>query len=95
MLSEQCSDISWPDLSSLRVLQLSITEGTNKFALGTLLPSLTLESLTLDGTLCPDDDEGPASCEYHVSIGHYIRTAATLKELSLAITDLTYIGHSK
>ena len=48
-LSEQCSDISWPDLSSLRVLKLAICKRTKKLALNTLLPLLTLESLTLDG----------------------------------------------
>ena len=62
-LSVQCSDMSWPDLSSLRVLQLSITGRTKKLALDTLLPSLTLESLTLDGSCFLY--EGPPSCEYH------------------------------
>ena len=75
-LSIQCSDIPWPDLSSLRVLKLAISEGAKKLALDTLLPSLTLESLTLDSF-----DIEPS--EYHMPIGHYIRTAATLKELSL------------
>ena len=90
-LSVQCSDIPWPDLSSLRVLMLAIREKTKKLALDTLLPSLTLESLTLDGTICYGS-EGPPSCEYHVPIGQYIRTAATLKELSLKHINLNEEG---
>ena len=87
-LSVQCSDIPWSDLSSLRVLQLAISEG---LALNALLPLLTLESLTLDGRFCPRN-EGPPSCEYHVPIGHYIRTAVTLKELSLIHINLNEEG---
>ena len=86
-LPKQCSDISWPDLSSLRVLQLSITHETNRLALDTLLPSLTLESLTLDGRNCPSP-----SCEYHVPIRHYIRAAAILKELLLKSINLNKEG---
>ena len=84
-LSVQCSDIPWPDLSSLRVLDLDIT---NKLALETLflLPSLTLESLHLDASVCFSGDSPPSSppCEYLVPIGRHIRTAATLKELKLS-----------
>ena len=91
-LTVPCSEVPWPDLSSLRVLKLHITEGTpNKLALDTLLPSLThLESLTLAPILNPS--EGPPSSEYYVPIGSYIRTATTLKELSLNWVDLNVEG---
>ena len=81
-LTVPCSEVPWPDLSSLRVLKLVITEKTpNKLALDTLLPSLThLESLTLEVF---NPSERPPSSEYYEPIGSYIRTATTLKELSL------------
>ena len=98
-LSEQSSDIKWPDLSSLRVLKLSIT---NKLAFETLflLPSLTLESLTVDASLCFADDsppsqpscDSPPSCEYYVPIARHIRTATILKELSLNVINLNEEG---
>ena len=87
-LTVPCSEVPWPELSSLRVLKLVMTEETpNKLALVTLLPSLThLESLTLAGDCYPS--EGPPSSEYHEPIESYIRTATTLKELSLIWINL-------
>ena len=85
-----CSEVLWPDLSSLRILKLVITKETpNKLALDTLLTSLThLESLTLAG----DNFKGPPSSEYHEPIGSYIRKATTLKELLLGYMGLNEEG---
>ena len=87
-----CSDIPWPDLSSLRVLTLAITDNApQKLALDTLLPPLTLESLSLDGHACDDEDDYPSSCEFHVPIENYIRTT-TLKHLTLRMIPVSEEG---
>ena len=77
-LSVPCSDFTWPDLSSLRILTLSI-QMTEELSLHTLLPHLKLESFSMTGInhyykLRSND------CE---TVGSYIRTSTTLKELSL------------
>ena len=48
-LPAECSSITWPDLSGLRVLHLAIS-GERNWRLDTLLPHLSLESLTFDST---------------------------------------------
>ena len=48
-LPAECSSITWPDLSGLRVLHLAIS-GERNLRLDTLLPHLSLESLTFDLT---------------------------------------------
>ena len=48
-LPAECSSITWPDLSGLRVLHLAIS-GERNWRLDTLLPHLSLESLTIDST---------------------------------------------
>ena len=45
-LPAECSSITWPDLSGLRVLHLAIS-GERNWRLDTLLPHLSLESLTI------------------------------------------------
>ena len=95
-LTVPCSEVPWPDLSSLRVLKLVITKKTpNKLALDTLLLFLThLESLTLAGEYfnpCERQSSSHSS-EYYVPIGSYIRTATTLKELSLKWINLNEEG---
>ena len=49
-LPAECSSITWPDLSGLRVLHLAIS-GERNWRLDTLLPHLSLESLTIESTL--------------------------------------------
>ena len=48
-LPAECSSITWPDLSGLRVLHLAI-RGESNWRLDTLLPHLSLESLTIEVT---------------------------------------------
>ena len=48
-LPAECSSITWPDLSRLRVLHLAIS-GKRNWRLDTLLPHLSLESLTIEVT---------------------------------------------
>ena len=55
-LRVECSSIAWPDLSELRVLTLGISHMAN-CRLDTLLPLLSLESLTI---IAYDDDGGLA-----------------------------------
>ena len=78
-LSVPCSDFPWPDLSSLRILTLTI-QMTGEFALNTLLPPLKLESFILTDY----NDEflklQTNDCE---AVGSYTRTSTTLKKLSL------------
>ena len=45
-LPEQCDSITWPDLSTLRVLDIEVNSGT-KWKLDTLLSLLSLDSLTV------------------------------------------------
>ena len=45
-LPEQCDSITWPDLSTLRVLDIEVNSGT-KWRLDTLLSHLSLDSLTV------------------------------------------------
>ena len=58
-LPAECSSIAWPNLSGLHVLHLTISDKRN-WRLDTLLPHLSLESLTIlvtsdGGDLEPDD----------------------------------------
>ena len=72
-LPARCDQITWPDLSALRVLELE-TKGHTKRKLETLLPGLSLESLTV---LRSHDEE----C---VAIGDHITSTTSLKELCIS-----------
>ena len=82
-LSVPCSDFTWPDLSSLRILTLCI-QMTGELSLHTLLPPLKLESFSLTNIVDSFNDHflklQSNDCE---AVGSYIRTATTLKKLSL------------
>ena len=71
-----CDSISWPDLSALRVLQLTISSLAG-CKLNTLLPHLSLEALTI--TLGRNDYS--LLYEDYVAIGEYITSTSSLKEL--------------
>ena len=65
-LPVECSSIAWPDLSGLRVLKLGFSYRRN-WTLDTLLPHLSLESLTLgthyrDGALIQKDCVALVNC---------------------------------
>ena len=77
-LPARCDQITWPDLSALRVLELE-TKGHTKRKLETLLPDLSLESLTV---LRSHDEE----C---VAIGDHITSTTTLKELCILSSDIS------
>ena len=76
--SEPCDDMLWPKLSTLRVLKLGIRGEINR-RLDTLLPHLSLESLTFisidNGTVIVYDD-----C---VAIEQHIRLSSSLKEMCI------------
>ena len=77
VLPAQCSDISWPDLSSLKHLTLQIDESI-PWELDSLLPHLSLRSLTFGAhtsqpTLLYEDCEAIAS---------HVATTTSLEELS-------------
>ena len=83
-----CDGIPWPDLSGLQVLTLGIKSKKN-WRLDTLLPHLSLESLTISCT----GDSGLVF-EDCVAIGLHIKSTTCLKELyithcigSIAIDD--------
>ena len=74
--STQLNHIPWSDLSSLRVLGLSINDDDTIMGLDTILSELSLESLDIDGA------------EFEPSLDHencvaLARAASTLKELKL------------
>ena len=77
-LLARCDQITWPDLSALRVLELEI-KGHTKRKLETLLPGLSLESLTV---LRSRNEE----C---VAIGNHITSTTTLKELCILSSDIS------
>ena len=81
-LPVECNSIPWPDLSGLRVLRLGITgriRGRKNWRLDTLLPHLSLESLTIT----PYGVDDSLVCEDCVAIGNHIASTKYLKELSL------------
>ena len=73
-----CDSIAWPELSSLRVLSLNIS-GKTSWRLDTLLPHLSLESLTL--TLNEESENVGLMVADCVAIGMHITAATYLKEL--------------
>ena len=73
-----CDVIPWPDLSGLRVLTLSMN-GKKNWRLDTLLPHLSLESLTISGGDLVFED-----CD---AIGLYIKSTTCLKELYVDMDD--------
>ena len=76
-LPQQCDSITWPDLSTLRVLDIEVNSWT-KWGLDTLLSHLSLDSLTVHiySGLVSD------------SIGDYIKsTSCHLKELFIMSKD--------
>ena len=70
-----CDGITWPDFSGLRVLALRIKSKLN-WRLDTLLPHLSLESLTISFT-----GDGGLVFEDCVAIGKHIKSTTCLKEL--------------
>ena len=76
VLSVPCDSITWPDLSALRILRLEVSGNTN-WRLDTLLPHLSLESLTIQGYR----DGDSLMYEDCVAIADHITSVACLKEL--------------
>ena len=76
-LSVPCDEITWPALSELRVLTLSIWRSGVK--LDSLLPHLSLESLTITG-----EDDGGLEYEDCVAIENYLLNCLTLKHISIS-----------
>ena len=86
ILSVPCDSITWPDLSALRVLRLVIIGQTN-LRLDTLLPHLSLESLTIQVYIYEDDgNEFPVRVvdENCVAIADHI---TAMKELCISSYD--------
>ena len=76
-LPQQCDSITWPDLSTLRVLDIEFNSGT-KWKPDTLLSHLSLDSLTVH--IYSD-----LVCD---AIGDYIKsTSCHLKELFITLED--------
>ena len=75
-----CDEITWPDLSQLRVLQLEICTSAG-VKLDSLLPHLSLESLTITGEY---DDEAKLEYEDCVAIEHHLINTSTLKHISIS-----------
>ena len=75
-LPAECSSITWPDLSGLRVLHLAIS-GERNWRLDTLLPHLSLEYLTFDSTR----DGCTVVFEDCVAIGMLLSSSNCLKGL--------------
>ena len=69
-----CDGITWPDLSGLRVLTLGIS-GEKNWRLDSLLPHLSLESLTITA------DDGYVVLEDCDAIGLHIKSTTCLEEL--------------
>ena len=70
----ECSSITWPDLSGLRVLHLALSDERN-WRLDTLLPHLSLESLTIESAR----DFGTVVFEDCVAIGMLLSSSNCLK----------------
>ena len=77
-----CDGITWPDLSGLRVLTLGIS-GKKNWRLDSLLPHLSLESLTIT-SVTADDNLLLEDC---VAIGLHIKSTTCLKELCVTYID--------
>ena len=75
-----CDSISWPDLSALRVLQLTISSLTG-CKLNNVLPHLSLEALTITVF----SNESDLVYEHCVVIGDYITSTTSLKELCISL----------
>ena len=73
-----CDNITWPDLSLLRVLSLNIS-GKTSWRLDALLPNLPLESLTL--AFNEDSANVGLMFDDYVAIGNHITATTHLKEL--------------
>ena len=86
-----CGSITWPDLSALRVLNLNIS-GNTSWRLDSLLPHLSLESLTL--ALNEDSENVGLMVEDCVAIGNHITTATYLKELCFIYRKGAILTHS-
>ena len=81
-----CDGITWPDLSGLQVLTLRIS-GKENWRLDSLLPHLSLESLTITA------DEGYLLLEDCDAIGLHIKYTTCLQELCVTCYKKpTYIG---
>ena len=99
-LSVPCDKITWPDLSQLRVLELTIWKSGVK--LDSLLPHLSLESLTItgdsdgnDGDLEYGDSDGnDGDLEYEdcVAIEHHLTNTSTLKHISISHCNCSASG---
>ena len=89
-LSVPCDEIAWPDLSELRVLTLSIWISGLK--LDSLLPHLSLESLTI--TSENDRLEEAPRLEYEdcVAIEQHLMNTSTLKHFSISRCDCSTSG---
>ena len=81
-LPVQCKLITWPELSALRVLELTIN-GKTDWNLNTLLPQLSLESLTI----APADNGAGLLLEDCVAIGNHVACTTGLKELCISLTE--------
>ena len=79
-LPEKCDSIIWPDLSSLRVLKISGT-CTSSWRLDTLLPNLSLVSLTV-ATDCKESTFINESC---LALGDFFKSSDRLKEVVLSV----------
>ena len=77
----ECSKISWPDLSSLRVLNIFVKE-KNSLGLNSLLPNLSLKELKI--TAIYDCTLTKLDCE---AIANFICENKTLEELSFDVKD--------
>ena len=69
--------ITWPDLSAIRVLSLEISDDETSWKLDTLLPHLSLESLTLGQC----SESVSLVLEDCVAIADYLTSTRNLKEL--------------
>ena len=75
-----CDQITWPDLSALQQLELIISGETNR-KLNTLLPHLSLESLTIAPASHITSKLVHEDC---VAIGDHITSTTSLKELCIS-----------
>ena len=85
-----CDHITWPDLSALRVLKIVIC-GKTSWKLNTLLPHLSLKSLTI----APANDMTlHCQVEYDdcVAIGDHVISTNSLKELHLLAHSINVKG---
>ena len=81
-LPVQCKLITWPELSALRVLELTIG-GKTDWNLNTLLPQLSLESLTI----APADNGTGLVLEDCLAVGNHVMSTTSLKELCISLSE--------